>query len=67
MSIYVKAFLIKGALVFLAVFFVALVLTVSTPWIPPGLSIYFALVFPRLIIRYSESLLRPLPRQSSTE
>ncbi|MDH7555922.1 MAG: hypothetical protein ACQXXL_00845 [Candidatus Methanosuratincola sp.] len=36
----------KGALVFLVVFFAALVLTVSTPSIPPGLSIYFALGFP---------------------
>ncbi|MEJ5293435.1 MAG: hypothetical protein WHS82_07560 [Candidatus Methanosuratincola sp.] len=36
----------KGALVFLVVFLAALVLTVSTPSIPPGLSIYFALGFP---------------------
>ena len=36
----------KGALVFLAVFFAALLVTVSTPSTPPGLSIYYALGFP---------------------
>ncbi|MDI9644887.1 MAG: hypothetical protein QFX35_06695 [Candidatus Verstraetearchaeota archaeon] len=35
-----------GALVFLAAFFVSLVLTIFNPSIPPGLSIYSALGFP---------------------
>lgn len=37
----------KGALVFLVVFFLALVITTSTPSVPPGLSIYYALGFPQ--------------------
>jgi len=36
----------KGALVFLAVFFIGVFVTISSPAIPPGMSIYYALGFP---------------------
>uniref|UniRef100_A0A7C3J1L4 Uncharacterized protein n=1 Tax=Candidatus Methanomethylicus mesodigestus TaxID=1867258 RepID=A0A7C3J1L4_9CREN len=37
----------KGALVFLAVFFVGILATIANPSLPPGLSIYYALGFPQ--------------------
>jgi len=36
----------KGALVFLVVFFIGIFATLSNPSIPPGLSIYYALGLP---------------------